>query len=69
VNGDSGVLLDNTHDLAAYGAAVTALLEQPEQARQIGERARERVSEHFVSVRSLLDYLEVIRTLVHVPAH
>jgi trehalose synthase len=69
VHGDSGVLLDNTHDLAAYGAAVTALLEQPEQARRIGERARERVSEHFVSVRSLLDYLEVIRSLVHVPAH
>jgi hypothetical protein len=27
----------------------------------MGHRARERVREHFISVRSLLDYLGVIR--------
>jgi hypothetical protein len=30
----------------------------------MGEAARERVRENFVSVRSLLDYLALIRTLL-----
>jgi hypothetical protein len=30
----------------------------------MGRAARERVRDHFISVRSLLDYLAVIRTLL-----
>jgi trehalose synthase len=62
-HGDSGVLLDDPQDLAAYGGAVTALLGDHGQAERIGERARERVRDHFISTRSLLDYLQVIRRL------
>jgi trehalose synthase len=67
VHGESGVLLDDPHDLAAYGAALTALLNDPAAAERMGERARERVRDRFTSVRSLLDYLALIRRLV-VPA-
>jgi hypothetical protein len=48
-------------DLAGYGAAVTHLLTDPQRAEQIGRQARERVRDRFTSVRSLLDYVEVIR--------
>jgi hypothetical protein len=37
----------------------------------MGERARERVRDRFLSVRTLLDYLEVIRSAldrVHAPS-
>jgi trehalose synthase len=71
VHGDSGVLLDDPRDLAAYGAAVAGLLDQPDLARRMGERARERVRDRFLSVRTLLDYLEVIRSAldrVHAPS-
>ena len=61
VDGDSGVLIDNAHDLAAYGAAVTGLLTDPQRAERMGDRARERVRDNFLSVRSLLDYFGVIR--------
>jgi len=63
VDGESGILLDDPRDLAAYGAAVTDLLTAPERAARMGERARERVRDRFVSVRSLLDYFDVIRDL------
>ena len=43
VDGDSGVLLDDPRDLAAFGAAVTGLLADPERAERIGDAARERV--------------------------
>jgi trehalose synthase len=64
VDGESGILLDDPRDLAAYGAAVTGLLVDPERAETIGLQARERVRDRFVSVRSLLDYLAVIRRLL-----
>ena len=64
VDGESGLLLDDPLDLAAYGAAVTGLLEDPQRALSMGEHARERVRERFISVRSLLDYLGVIRKLL-----
>jgi trehalose synthase len=66
VDGESGVLLDDPHDLAAYGGAVAALLADPERAQQMGQRARERVREEFLSARSLLDYLGVIRKVLGV---
>jgi trehalose synthase len=67
VDGESGVLLDDPHDLAGYGAAVRDLLADPRRADHIGHRARERVREHFTSPRSLLDYLAVIRELLGRP--
>jgi trehalose synthase len=64
VHGDSGLLLDDPGDLAAYGAAVTGLLVDPDRAEEMGRRARERVRDRFLSTRGLLDYLAVIRDLV-----
>jgi trehalose synthase len=63
-DGISGVLLDDPRDLAAYGAAVSALLDDREHAEAIGVRARERVREHFLGSRSLLDYLELLERLL-----
>jgi trehalose synthase len=64
VHGETGLLLDDPRDLAAYGAAVTGLLADPERAKQMGARARERVRDRFLSVRSLLDYLALTRRLL-----
>jgi trehalose synthase len=61
VDGESGVLLDDPKDMAAYGAAVTDLLAHPDRAERIGERAYQRVRDRFLSARSLLDYLAVMR--------
>jgi trehalose synthase len=63
VDGETGILID-PRDLTAFGAAITELLADAERAAQMGEAARERVRESFVSVRSLLDYLALIRVLL-----
>jgi trehalose synthase len=63
VDGDSGVLLDDPRDLGAYGAALRGLLEDRSEAEQMGERARERVRDEFLSARSLLQYLDLVRRL------
>jgi trehalose synthase len=64
VHGESGILLDDPRDLAAFGAEIARLLAHPAEASEIGRRARERVRDHFLSVRSLLDYLDVIRRVL-----
>jgi trehalose synthase len=64
VDGTSGVLLDDAHDLAAYGAEVTALLGDPERARGMGHEAMERVRDEFLAARSLLQYLELVDRLI-----
>ena len=64
VDGQSGLLLDDPADLAAYGAAVCGLLHDPARAEQIGHAAQERVRDDFLSVRSLLQYLALIQRLL-----
>jgi trehalose synthase len=63
VDGETGLLLDDPADPASFGAAVSGLLADRPRAEEMGEQARERVRDKFISVRSLLDYLAVIRRL------
>ena len=67
VDGASGVLLDDPTDLAAYGAAVRGLLEDPERAERMGREAMERVRDEFLAMRSLLQYLALIQHLTGAP--
>jgi trehalose synthase len=64
IDGETGVLLDDPLDLAAYGAAVTDPVRDRERAERMGGRARERVRDEFTSPRSLLDYLRLVRRLL-----
>jgi trehalose synthase len=64
VDGESGVLISDPHDLAAFGAAVTGLLTEPERARRIGLAARERVRDEFLGPHHLGYYFELIEKLV-----
>ena len=57
VDGETGVLLADAHDLDAYGEAVRGLLEDPERAQRMGEAAKQRVRTEFLGARSLIDYL------------
>ena len=63
VTDDTGVLIDDPHDLDAYGDAVAALLDDPERAATLGEAARERVRDHFLGPRHLMQYLDIFREL------
>ncbi|HEX4691659.1 MAG TPA: glycosyltransferase [Solirubrobacteraceae bacterium] len=60
-DGRSGVLLDDPEDLEAYGKALLELLEDPDRAREMGERAHDRVRGRFLGSQSLLEYLAVVR--------
>jgi len=58
VDGESGLMVE-PRDLAAFGAAVSSLLADPDRARRIGLAGRERVAEKFLVTGRLLSYFEV----------
>jgi trehalose synthase len=63
VDGESGVLISDPSDLAAFGAAVTGLLTDPARARRIGLAARERVRAEFLGPHHLGLYMQLIEKL------
>lgn len=59
VHGETGLLLDDPLDLAAYGAAVRSLLDDPSQAEAMGLAAKERVRNRFLGARTLIQSIEL----------
>ncbi len=63
VDGESGVLLEDPRDLAAYGSAVSALLADPATMDAMGQAARERVRAEFLGSRHLIQYLGLFQRI------
>jgi trehalose synthase len=64
VDGESGVLIDDPHDLRAFAAAIEGLLSDPARARRLGEGARRRVKERFLAIGRLREYVDLVASLV-----
>jgi trehalose synthase len=62
-DGVSGRLLDDPADLAAFGARVAELVEDPRAAERMGAAARDRVRDEFLAVRHLEQYLDLLAPL------
>ena len=60
IDGESGLLVDDPRDLAAFGAALARLLDDPALARRLGEAAHERVRHEFLAPRHLAQYVRLI---------
>jgi trehalose synthase len=63
----SGILLDDPHDYGAFADALHELVSAPERATELGEHARARVRERFLSLRSLYAFADLISELLEAP--
>lgn len=63
VDGVTGRLVDPT-DLEAFGRAAGELLGDPALAARMGAAGRERVRDYFLGTRHLLDYVDLLATLL-----
>lgn len=59
----SGLLVE-PRDTASFTAALQRVLGDPSFARRLGENARQRVRDHFLSLRSLYGYADLISELL-----
>jgi trehalose synthase len=60
VDGESGLLIDDPRDLAALADAIRFLAGDRARAAEIGERARQRVLDHFIVPNRLVEYVEFL---------
>jgi trehalose synthase len=63
VDGESGLLVDDPRDLAAFGRAIRLLLDDPELAARLGRAARGRVMDRFLGIGRLREYVELVASL------
>jgi trehalose synthase len=63
VHGETGWLVD-PRDLEDVGRRIVSLLEDPQAARRMGEAGRERVLRHFIAVRHLREWVELIAPML-----
>jgi trehalose synthase len=63
-DGVSGVLIDDPTDLEAAARAIDGFISDPDRAAEVGEAARQRVLEHFLGTRSLVDYMRLLERLL-----
>jgi trehalose synthase len=68
-DGVSGVLLRDPADLDQFGAAIRSLLADPVRAASLGAAAHERVRDHFLSARHLIQYVQLFEHLTESVAH
>jgi trehalose synthase len=64
IHGETGLLIDDPHDLEAFGRAIEGLLRDPQRAEQFGAAGRKRVTDHFLAVGRLAEYVGLIRSLI-----
>jgi trehalose synthase len=63
VDGESGVLLDDPTDLDAFGAALEQVVGDDLLAAKLGENAHERVRQHYLGDRHLMQYVDLFEQL------
>jgi trehalose synthase len=64
IDGETGLLVQDPHDLEAFGAAVCRILDDPDLGRRLGEGAKARALEVHLGDTHLEKWLGVIATLL-----
>jgi trehalose synthase len=63
IHGRSGLLIDDASDSPALGQAITAALQDPVAAADMGHAARQRVIDEYLVPRYVTRYLQLVKTL------
>jgi trehalose synthase len=63
-DGVSGVLIDDPMDLDAVARAVDGFISDPDRAAAVGKAARQRVLDHYLGTRSLVQYMHLLEKLL-----
>ena len=66
-SGTHGLLIDDPHDLAVFGAAVETLLQDRAEAERLRANARARAVAEFLGDRHLNQYAELFGRLMRAP--
>lgn len=63
-DGESGYLLD-PYDIEGFADRIVHILNNPDEAKAIGEKAKEKVRNEFLITRLLSDYLDMLNAVIN----
>jgi trehalose synthase len=63
-NGRTGLLIDDPHDLPAFGRAIEGLAADPHRAAEMGAAGREHVRDSYLAIDRLREYVELLTRLI-----
>jgi trehalose synthase len=63
-DGKTGALIADPRDLAAFAAAIEAILADPERAQAMGEAGQQRVIDNYLAIHRLREYVERLAALI-----
>jgi starch synthase len=64
VDGETGLLIADPHDLAACAAAIETILADPDRTQAMGEAGRQRVIDRYLAIHRLREYVELLSGLI-----
>ena len=64
IHDETGLLVEDPHDLESFGAAVDRLLRDPANAERMGRNGRRHIEHRFLADRHLLQYAELLTELL-----
>ena len=64
VDGQTGTLIDDPHDLRAFARAIEDLAADPSRASKLGSAGREHVRDSFLAIDRLREYVELLTALI-----
>ena len=64
IDGESGYLLD-PYDLDGFADRIIHILKNPNEAKAMGEKAKEKVRNEFLITRLLSDYLDMLNAVIN----
>ena len=62
-DGRNGFLVE-PHDNEGFAERIIDILQKPDEAKAVGEKAREKVRKEFLITRLLSDYLDMLNTVM-----
>ncbi len=63
-NGDEGLLLPDPHDLDGFAQRLQVLLDDHSMSERMGQRGHDRVRDHYLGDRHLIQYADLFRHLI-----
>lgn len=64
VDGETGILVDDPHDLPAFARAIESMLGDSDRCTRMGKAGHERVRDNFLAVDRLREYVGLVASLL-----
>ncbi|MGN6557601.1 MAG: glycosyltransferase, partial [Solirubrobacterales bacterium] len=68
LDGETGILVDDPHDLAAFARAIESIAADPHRCAEMGGAGHDRIRDNYLAAHRLREYMALVSALIGRPA-